>query len=336
MSTGSQPKEQIAACPLCVLPRKPQRPIPATLNTPPDEPPRHPYPTFSYRYVKRSTEIARKCPSRAVVGRVRSHMPARPGKHKHGTDGQRPEGTSHHLTLRTGLGGGADRPEGAYCGQPWAGINPRLALKRETYKRLDRDRASGYVKKLAGVRQACFGVLVGAGLRSCHRSPASFSSSSDAISAPLTLIASERNSATIGRPSAMMLPILPAAASAILALLPVHRSMLSVRSSSCCRHRGSSSDTASSLTTNRSISLCVPPSPRAVEPKTETWAAAISQAPTNSRIRPSSSTRMPARISTAGAARCSRFKVNSSARPASWRSTSPCSTSRLRTSATPR
>jgi hypothetical protein len=28
MSTGSQPKEQIAACPLCVLPRKPQRPIP--------------------------------------------------------------------------------------------------------------------------------------------------------------------------------------------------------------------------------------------------------------------------------------------------------------------
>ncbi len=29
MSTGSQPKEQIAACPLCVLPRKPQRPIPS-------------------------------------------------------------------------------------------------------------------------------------------------------------------------------------------------------------------------------------------------------------------------------------------------------------------
>ena len=36
MSTGSQPKEQIAACPICVLPRKPQRPIPATLDTPPD------------------------------------------------------------------------------------------------------------------------------------------------------------------------------------------------------------------------------------------------------------------------------------------------------------
>jgi hypothetical protein len=36
MSTGSKPKEQIAACPICVLPRKPQPPGPATLDPPPD------------------------------------------------------------------------------------------------------------------------------------------------------------------------------------------------------------------------------------------------------------------------------------------------------------
>ena len=36
MSTGSKPKEQIAAYPICVLPRKPQRPGPTTLNPPPD------------------------------------------------------------------------------------------------------------------------------------------------------------------------------------------------------------------------------------------------------------------------------------------------------------
>lgn len=36
MSTGSKPKEQIAACPICVLPRKPQPPGPTTLNPPPD------------------------------------------------------------------------------------------------------------------------------------------------------------------------------------------------------------------------------------------------------------------------------------------------------------
>src|ERR1035437_4146063 len=35
MSTG-KPKEQIAACPICVLPRKPQPPGPTTLNPPPD------------------------------------------------------------------------------------------------------------------------------------------------------------------------------------------------------------------------------------------------------------------------------------------------------------
>jgi hypothetical protein len=35
-STGSQPKERIAACPLCVLPRKPSIRQPTTLNTPPD------------------------------------------------------------------------------------------------------------------------------------------------------------------------------------------------------------------------------------------------------------------------------------------------------------
>jgi hypothetical protein len=53
MSTGSRPKEQIAACPICVLPRKPQPPGTSDAKPAAGHDRRAlPRPGFSYRYVK--------------------------------------------------------------------------------------------------------------------------------------------------------------------------------------------------------------------------------------------------------------------------------------------
>ena len=57
------------------------------------------------------------------------------------------------------------------------------------------------------------------------------------------------------------------------ARLPVQRWMFLARRSSRSCHAGSSSGTSSRRTTKRSMSLAVSPSPRAAEPKSETWAA---------------------------------------------------------------
>jgi hypothetical protein len=59
-----------------------------------------------------------------------------------------------------------------------------------------------------------------------------------------------------------------------------------------------------------SMSLLVLPSPRAAEPKIEACVGAISHSAISARSRRSSSERMSASSSSAGAARCSRFRVS--------------------------